>query len=37
MSSNVEYKQSQPEEAVPYRGEQPYGKLEDLVVPGSCT
>jgi len=34
MSSNVEYKQSQPEEAVPYRGEQPYGKLEDLVVPG---
>ena len=34
MSSNVESKQSRSEEAVPYRGEQPYGMLEDLVVPG---
>ena len=34
VSSNSESKQYQSEEAVPYRGEQPYGKLEDLVVPG---
>jgi 2,4'-dihydroxyacetophenone dioxygenase len=33
MSSYAESKQAQSEEAVPYRGEQPYGKLEDLVVP----
>ena len=33
MSSYAESKQSQSEEAVPYRGEQPYGKLDDLVVP----
>ena len=34
MSSNTESKQLRFEEAVPYRGEQPHGKLEDLVVPG---
>jgi 2,4'-dihydroxyacetophenone dioxygenase len=33
MSSYAESRQAQSEEAVPYRGEQPYGKLEDLVVP----
>ncbi len=33
MSSNVESEQSQSNEAIPYRGEQPYGMLEDLVVP----
>ena len=34
MSLKGESKQSRSEEAVPYRGEQPYGMLEDLVVPG---
>ncbi|HET7479254.1 MAG TPA: 2,4'-dihydroxyacetophenone dioxygenase family protein [Rubrobacteraceae bacterium] len=34
MSSNVESEQSYSEEAVPYRGEQPYGMPDDLVVPG---
>ena len=34
MSSKTESKQSRSEEAVPYRGDQPYGKLEDLVIPG---
>jgi 2,4'-dihydroxyacetophenone dioxygenase len=34
MSSTAESKQPRSEEAVPYRGEQPYGKLEELVVPG---
>ena len=33
MSLKGESKQSRSEEAVPYRGEQPYGKPEDLVVP----
>ena len=33
MSSTAESKQPRPEEAVPYRGEQPYGMLEDLVIP----
>jgi hypothetical protein len=31
ISANAESKQSRSEEAVPCRGEQPYGKLEDLV------
>ena len=34
MSSKAQSGQPRSEEAVPYRGEQPYGKLEDLVVPG---
>lgn len=33
MSSNVESGQARSEEAIPYRGEQPYGMLEDLVIP----
>ncbi len=32
MSTNAESKQARSEEAVPYRGERPYGKLKDLVV-----
>ena len=34
MSSNVESRQTRSEEAIPYRGEQPYGMLDDLVIPG---
>ena len=33
MSSYADAKQSQSEEVVSYRGEQPHGKLDDLVVP----
>jgi hypothetical protein len=34
MSSKAQSGQPRSEEALPYRGEQPYGMLEDLVVPG---
>ena len=34
MSSKVESGQPGSQEAIPYRGEQPYGMLDDLVIPG---
>ena len=34
MSTDAKSERSRSEGAVPYRGEQPYGKLDDLVVPG---